>query len=488
MSSPMDKYYYFIKNNQSYYYIHRHISHFERSNAINFFTQQKNDNYLAMKERYKENYKKSLNFNIGENSLSILNAAMSEDEQIEAIDKALLESLNKNISKGMQNANLNKKMVSAYKSLNDFINKKDFKDLEKVLEQISSATNILTSGNQELVALIGRKGKNNQGIRNKKDLKRLYSMIEQNLISLEGKRTTLNIEKMKAIELELLGFTKTIIKGNYSSEKLTSHLSNIFSTHLGEYLVSYGMLKADKAISKAMKESLVGSKTLKIKEDSQEELWSSEHGQLGSQNFKTDNSFKNISINISTGDNIQIDLGLSTKWYKGGKSGKIYSTAITNESFSNKMSQLLGGYGIIEKYYAYNALGLAEQDNELYSSLKAAILARDLDAMISGSGFQGDFSQFIVLNGEFYSIWEIINAVEKYNSGAGATQGKNSKDPVTISADGLKDIIALTKSVQNSPPNLALAYIRAKRQNNMIKNLGLVGKFYPQRLKGILKQ
>jgi hypothetical protein len=68
------------------------------------------------------------------------------------------------------------------------------------------------------------------------------------------------------------------------------------------------------------------------------------------------------------------------------------------------MSQLLGGYGIIEKYYAYNALGLAEQDNELYSSLKAAILARDLDAMISGSGFQGDFSQFIVLNGEFYSI------------------------------------------------------------------------------------
>lgn len=272
MSSPMDKYYYFIKNNQSYYYIHRHISHFERSNAINFFTQQKNDNYLAMKERYKENYKKSLNFNIEENSLSILNAAMSEDEQIEAIDKALLESLNKNISKGMQNANLNKKMVSAYKSLNDFINKKDFKDLEKVLEQISSATNILTSGNQELVALIGRKGKNNQGIRNKKDLKRLYSMIEQNLISLEGKRTTLNIEKMKAIELELLGFTKTIIKGNYSSEKLTSHLSNIFSTHLGEYLVSYGMLKADKAISKAMKESLVGSKTLKIKEDSQEEL------------------------------------------------------------------------------------------------------------------------------------------------------------------------------------------------------------------------
>lgn len=78
--------------------------------------------------------------------------------------------------------------------------------------------------------------------------------------------------------------------------------------------------------------------------------------------------------------------------------------------------------------------------------------------------------------------------MEKYNSGAGATQGKNSKDPVTISADGLKDIIALTKSVQNSPPNLALAYIRAKRQNNMIKNLGLVGKFYPQRLKGILKQ
>ena len=58
----------------------------------------------------------------------------------------------------------------------------------------------------------------------------------------------------------------------------------------------------------------------------------------------------------------------------------------------------------IENYYAYNALGLAGQDNELYSSLKAALVARNLDVLISGLGVQGDFAQYLVINGNFYSI------------------------------------------------------------------------------------
>jgi hypothetical protein len=40
----------------------------------------------------------------------------------------------------------------------------------------------------------------------------------------------------------------------------------------------------------------------------------------------------------------------------------------------------------------------------MYKALKAAIVARNLDVLMSGMGIQGDFSQFIIINGEFYSI------------------------------------------------------------------------------------
>lgn len=77
--------------------------------------------------------------------------------------------------------------------------------------------------------------------------------------------------------------------------------------------------------------------------------------------------------------------------------------AITTEvSFLNRINQFLNSEN--EKYYVYNALGLVAQDNSMYSALKAAMVSRNLDVMMSGLGPQGDFSQYIVINGEFYSI------------------------------------------------------------------------------------
>lgn len=57
-----------------------------------------------------------------------------------------------------------------------------------------------------------------------------------------------------------------------------------------------------------------------------------------------------------------------------------------------------------DKYYIYNSLGLVAQDDSMYKALKAAMVARNLDVMMSGLGLQGDFAQFIIINGEFYSI------------------------------------------------------------------------------------
>lgn len=76
--------------------------------------------------------------------------------------------------------------------------------------------------------------------------------------------------------------------------------------------------------------------------------------------------------------------------------------SITGETqFIHRLNQAFSGEGT---YFAYNALALVEQDAVPYNALKALIVARNIDVMISGLGFQGDFSQFLVINGTFYSV------------------------------------------------------------------------------------
>jgi hypothetical protein len=103
--------------------------------------------------------------------------------------------------------------------------------------------------------------------------------------------------------------------------------------------------------------------------------------------------------------------------------------------------------------------------------------------LISGTGFQGDFSQFIVINGEFYSVWEVILLLEQYNSGQGSSKNyDDASDPVTISAEGLTQVWEQIASVSNKRGNLMQAYVRSKQQNQIIESLGLRGHFYPSRL------
>jgi hypothetical protein len=106
--------------------------------------------------------------------------------------------------------------------------------------------------------------------------------------------------------------------------------------------------------------------------------------------------------------------------------------------------------------------------------------------MMSGLGPQGDFSQYIIINGEFYSIWQIILALENFNHGQGSYGKGDATDPVTISATGLKAVSDITEQVKDIPSNLIAAYTRSKMQNRMVENLGLTGHFYPNRLKNIL--
>ena len=464
----------------TYYYIHRHISHFEKDAAMAFFTEQKDINYQIMKNRFRKNYLENMSA-ASRSSLEILDAAMKEDEILSGLDQSILKILNDSVSNSINNYNFDEKIKVAYNSLSNFIDTKNAKDLDKLLAQISSATQILTTSKNELTFLLGIK----KQYANNRDLNALYQYIKNGIDSVNDKLISVNASRVQSVNNSLLKLVGDLSKGKMNKQSLNRYITNIFSTQIGEFIVSKGIGKALDLMPSEIRKSLSGTQNIEVDSQEVDELIK-QYGQRGKTTYKTDNSFKDLSIEVNdSGDIVNINLGISTKWYKGGSGGSVYDVAITTEtSFVNRLNQMLKSS--IEFYYAYNALGLAGQDSEMYSALKASLVARNLDVLISGLGIQGDFSQYLVINGNFYSIWQIVNAIEYFNQGQG-TYGKGDKtDPVILSVTGLPQVISLTQQSQGEPNNLTKAFVRAKKQNLLINGLGLEGHFYPNRLKNAL--
>jgi len=377
---------------------------------------------------------------------------------------------------------LNQNLSIAYSSLDSFIQNKQAKDLDNLFAQITKAAELLNTDMDGLLALIGPRGE----YKKHRDLTKLSVLLQNEIAKLEGKTLNISQKRLMSVTKSLSNLVSSLsLDGDINKQSLQKYLSNIFSTQIGEYIVSKGVAKGLDLGLKEIRNSLTGSSNITVSENDEElQNFIKNFGQKGSQIFKTDNSFKNLTVTLEDGDDFNINLGLSSKWYKGD-SGNLDSVSITAEvSFLNRINQMINSEN--EKYYVYNSLGLVNQDNSMYSALKAAMVARNLDVMMSGLGPQGDFSQYIVINGEFYSIWQIILALENFNHGQGSYGKGDATDPVTISATGLKSVSEITEQVKDSPSNVASAYIRSKIQNRMIEGLGLTGHFYPNRLKNIL--
>lgn len=478
----------FYLDNKEYYYIHRHISHFEKDSAISFFQEQKRKNYIQMRNRYRKNYLKNI-LSVNNESLEILNKSM-EEQAIDDLDKQLLDTLNNNISSAIQNFNISKNAEIAYKALDSFINKPNAEAFDTILAQITAASELLTNDSEYIAALVGLQG---QYI-NKNSLTKIYNLITKYINNWNNKQIALDPKRLVSVQNSLLKLISALKqkKGSVSKQSLQGYLRNIFSTQVGEYVVSKGTGMGLNMLINTVDNSLSGTKNIKVGVSKQDDKIIQQFGQAtGTTRFKTDTSLRNLSINVnSTKNSIIINLGISTKQYMEGSVSKVFVTSETGEksaTFLHRLNQMLRTD--TEMYYAYNALGLVNQDNSIYNALKAAMVARNADILISGLGIQGDFSQFIVINGTFYSIWDIIKAIEYFNEGSGLTDKESGTDIVTISAQGLSQIAKKTdEALKQRKKNLTKAFKRSKEQNEMMRDLKFIAHFYPNRLKNALPQ
>ena len=300
----------FEDDGRTYYYMHRHLEHFEKDAAINLFQNQKKQNYLEMKNRYKKNYLSNIS-GVNNESLKILDAAMREDEIMSGLDKDLLDILNKRISEGVQSYELDKKLSNAYNSLDRFLKNKDAKDLDKLFEQITKATALLNTNMDGLLALVGPRGE----YKKHRDLTKLSMLLQQEVTKYEGKILNVSQKRLSSVIKSLSNLINNLSSGEkINRQSLQRYLSNIFSTQIGEYIVSKGVAKGLDLGLKEIRSSLTGASNITV-DDGDKELQNfiKSYGQSGFQVFKTDNSFQNLEITLEDGNTFNINLGLSTK-------------------------------------------------------------------------------------------------------------------------------------------------------------------------------
>jgi hypothetical protein len=224
------------------------------------------------------------------------------------LDQGILDILNNRISEVINNYNFEEKIKKAYNSLDSFINTQNAKELDRLLAQITSATKILTNNKLELTFLLGIKKQYAQN----RDLTALYQYIESGIQSLNNKMIRVNASRVKSVNNSLLQLIGNLSKQNLNKQVLNGYLKNIFSTQVGEFIVSKGVGKGLELLSKDINNSLTGVNNIEIDNKEVEDLVN-QYGQKGKTTFKTDNSFKDLNININDTDNIDINLGISTK-------------------------------------------------------------------------------------------------------------------------------------------------------------------------------
>jgi hypothetical protein len=107
------------------------------------------------------------------------------------------------------------------------------------------------------------------------------------------------------------------------------------------------------------------------------------------------------------------------------------------------MKNLLLDLDGTDKHNLINALYYLDTPigQEIYSAFKAAIIKTNADILIAGSGTAGDFAQFIIINGQFFSIASIIEKVAD-TVGQSHTMSKESDitDVLTLSITGASEL------------------------------------------------
>lgn len=446
------------------YYIHAHeeamYSLTSRKSASSFFDWHKSRAINAVKNKYQEAFKQSISGPNRQNIINMLN--QQTPEEMDRLIKEVSDEVGNQLNEGLlsqsgdmqgyyQSASGALSAIKGLSGSSDIVN-----NFDKLLTQMGKAIELLDGKKESLGPILeimgvqhgklGTRGypKNYAGI----------SRIFANMINQIPKDKLIKIEENEISrgilhQLDLTGQMFAQIAGSSSlsskqiKDKLAgSIINNFFSKQIAEPLSAAATAKAMGAADSYI---LTGSQSYKNsdlnKSITAKADWVLPHIQ------------QSVTIDSSKDQVAEFTIGISGKFYSSvDMSSEELKGSISNGSggsLKEALSLIFGTGSSIGQYFSRNLLSFpVGSDSEDALSLQDLLLKRQILRMMATSGNKQDFAQYIFINGQIFSIFDIMNYVlNTKNLGRSfSLLDSNSDQAVALSIKGRKDIIATNQS------------------------------------------
>lgn len=492
-----------------YYYIHLHQENIGRMNnrdplddqgISNEFSSYKDgkDSILSktITNQYVNMIKKSINrtsenFDLLNNVFDVENNNVNSllDRLHQVLQKGFEEQFTSNKIISMLNIesqtnwsvskkkNSNTKNIQALERMlqGEKANKKEgFAFLDAVLDGMAQAVELLNSPEGETLGAIIASCKHsynqNQGVSQMGAAltKRINNFIKtHNGKTLNG-RDAIDTANLLLPIASALKTGKTSQNKNLSLQSLQGLVQKNFYSLFAEILVSQLNEAANNAVVKYVVSSIqdvknTGGDLVSIDFTDPEGNLVAESAQLFNdagveKQGKADIKFNNVNVQIESllgeeqGD-LNMKIGISNKAYVTNDFGEgslrkfnVYSVG-GGMTLGNAFTLLLGGNEVYKKYLGYNVFARGDSLPTALNTLQDVLLTRSIVYLVAGRG-QKDFSQFMMLNGELLSVWDIIKFALGNDIGRSSSQipSSSQSNGIYLSIEQRKSFMKYAKS------------------------------------------
>jgi hypothetical protein len=463
-------------------YIHQHEQNIGklyggRAGIVSALTDEHKS--IAAKNQYKNLFLK--NSNLSPKALEMIQIASghTEEEVWKAISNGFVNSLKQNLN--LSSLQALHGVAANMKSIPQIMQGKEgkLKKQQEFFKQLGQAVSVMEGHNSGLGLALSQLGSGRQRAMSWKGMgSALANAVAKfkksnNYTMLKGT----DLESMNAVINSLNNLASNFKtqatksgKAMLSEESWRSTFNNVF-TGLSEGLGARMTASAFGAANSVVK--MVGTKTSAPVIFTPTQEYSYGKPIVGKTDIKATNMQLSVDEKSVLGQygNITIDLGVSMKFYRaqsfsisGGKTLTISSGS--GGSLASALNAVYGGNSARSLYYAYNVLAHEQEPGQ--SLVHDALLSRNILRLFSSTGTAGDFSQFMLINGEIVSIWDIVQYAS--NTFLGTSSSRNKNQAISISIEGRKDIIAAAKNASNSGESILKQAMNRSRSVNAAIN------------------
>lgn len=446
------------------YYIHYHQENIGKADGhsvpdiVSTFQSHRTDVLTQSKETYKKLFKESI---LKGSSRKLLNEAFSKEDVLTEIDRQMTKQMQELIATDKLQL-LMEKQRSLYQGKQGNINfvnllssgsKEQIEELDKLISVLIECCKILnsTDGSQLAIELINFRKSNF-------DLQRLQQALDD--FTKENDNELISIDRQRAISAaqSINALARGLIAGKTSKGKeLTTQgaqkmVDAIFNTGFGEAVASMIDETANAPINRGLIE-LTGKKGVSGVQISLNSKNGDKITDAVRRSGKADIKFSNLRFKIqqngkTQGGRISMTVGLSNKLYKTNHFKNLdkkqsfhafeYSSG-SGGTFKEAIDAIFNS-SIYNKYLAYNVMARRSTMTKEAQALQDLILTRQIVKLFSSRGGQEDFSQWMLVNGEIISIWQIILSTEKFVGLSHSQMTQTSEQAVSLSLPGTQDI------------------------------------------------